>query len=42
MAGGEKIIVVKLADICGPCVFGKHHECKRSYCTCDNIAHVIQ
>jgi hypothetical protein len=38
MAEGEKITVIKLADICGPCVFGKHDECKRIDCTCNNNA----
>jgi hypothetical protein len=42
MEEAQKILVAKLADICGPCVFGKHNECKRVGCTCDNISHVSQ
>jgi hypothetical protein len=31
--------VIDKGNICGPCIKGRHNECKRTMCSCDNMTH---
>jgi hypothetical protein len=39
MTEERRIVVTKLADICGLCIFQKHTLCKQIGCDCKHLAH---